>query len=82
MYFALCALVMLLLGCVDDYSCYAVMATVYSKLHDAANTIAACQKGCDTPIVTLLVRMYVILGLELMNTCAVSLQNRVSCSLK
>lgn len=72
----------LLLGCVDDYSCYAVMATVYSKLHDAANTIAACQKGCDIAMVTLLVCKYVILGLELMNTCTVSLQNRVSRSLK
>lgn len=51
--------------CIDDYCCYAVLATIYSKLHDAANTITACQKGLD-----------------LMNTCAVSLQNQVSRSLK
>lgn len=44
--------VIILIGCVDDYSSYAVMATVYSKLHDAANTIASCQKGCDGVMVT------------------------------
>ena len=49
--------IIVLLGCVDDYRCYAVMATIYSKLHDAANTITACQKGCDFAVVTLIVRM-------------------------
>ena len=42
----------MLLGCIDDCCCYAVMATIYSKLHDAANTLTACQKGCDVAIVT------------------------------
>ena len=42
----------MLLGCIDDYCCYAVLATIYSKLHDAANTITACQKGCDVAMVT------------------------------
>jgi len=45
-------LVILLLDCIDDYSSYAVMATVYSKLHDTANIITSCQRGCDVVMVT------------------------------
>ena len=40
------------LGCVNDYGCYAVVATVYSKLHDTTNALGACQKGCSIAIVT------------------------------